>query len=213
MILPSGQSRASGGTAPGGLIDEEAVISPEGLPTTGDRFREDDAGPEPLALVDLPAMAGVTQRTHRILTPLAFVGRGAHNDIVLLHETVSDSHAKFQRHDGAWLVADLASRNGTWVAGRRVEDVSALSSNGPVEVRFGQVEVIFQGNAGIDAEDVLPEAVHDGGELLDAVQPLGASRVVDGWVAGPSRRLPAWIWIATTLLAFAVGVVLLLTSR
>ena len=49
------------------------------------------------------------------------VGRAAACDIVLGDETVSRSHARVERRDGAFVVEDLGTPNGTFVNGTRVE--------------------------------------------------------------------------------------------
>jgi pSer/pThr/pTyr-binding forkhead associated (FHA) protein len=51
--------------------------------------------------------------------PITF-GRGDQNDIVLPNERASRVHAELRREDGAYLIEDQGSRNGTWVNGVRV---------------------------------------------------------------------------------------------
>src|SRR5688572_22921174 len=50
------------------------------------------------------------------------LGRSAACDVVVGHDTVSRRHAQIRCEGDGWLVSDLGSSNGTWVAGRRVED-------------------------------------------------------------------------------------------
>ena len=49
------------------------------------------------------------------------LGRSSENDFVLDDESVSRSHAKIEMKDGRYVVHDLASANGTFVAGERVD--------------------------------------------------------------------------------------------
>jgi FHA domain-containing protein len=78
---------------------------------------------------------------YAITTVLAHLGRGEHNEVVIPEESVSDSHAKLQRRDGTWYVTDLASTNGTYVAGRRIDAEERL---GPMaDVRVGGVKLAF----------------------------------------------------------------------
>jgi hypothetical protein len=70
------------------------------------------------------------------------IGRDADCDIVVIDDSVSDSHAKIQRRDSAWYVVDVGSRNGTYVAGRRVSSEQQLGAT--AAVRFGGVKVIFR---------------------------------------------------------------------
>ena len=53
-------------------------------------------------------------------TPLAHVGRGAHNDVRLDDESVSETHAKLQHREDGWYVVDMGSTNGTYVGGTRL---------------------------------------------------------------------------------------------
>jgi DNA-binding CsgD family transcriptional regulator len=72
------------------------------------------------------------------LTPGAFVlGRDAAADITYAVEGVSRKHARVTvEPSGEVRVVDLASRNGTWLNGRRVEDASLRDGD---ELRIGPV--------------------------------------------------------------------------
>ena len=76
-----------------------------------------------------------------ILNVLTNVGRGAHNDLALNDESVSDSHAKILKRGGAWWLVDQASTNGTYIGGRRVEGEREIV--GAPDVRFGSVKMRF----------------------------------------------------------------------
>ena len=77
-----------------------------------------------------------------IVSVLAHVGRGPHNDIVIVEESVSDSHAKLQRREGMWYVTDLGSTNGTYIGGRRIAAEEKLSTD--ADIRFGGVPLVFR---------------------------------------------------------------------
>lgn len=49
------------------------------------------------------------------------VGRTRNNDIVINDERISRFHAFFQLRDGAWVVSDAGSKNGTTVEGDRLD--------------------------------------------------------------------------------------------
>ncbi len=70
--------------------------------------REATAAPPPLLSLD------------RIACDQLLFGRHAKCDIVLDDRTVSRRHALLVHRDGAWMIRDLGSTNGTAVNGRRV---------------------------------------------------------------------------------------------
>jgi len=80
-----------------------------------------------------------------IFSALTNIGRGAHNDIVINDESLSGSHAKILKRDGAWWVVDQNSTNGTYVGGRRVTGEQQLV--GAPDVRFGGIKVTFRPTA------------------------------------------------------------------
>ncbi|GAC1652615.1 MAG: hypothetical protein NVS4B3_14950 [Gemmatimonadaceae bacterium] len=78
----------------------------------------------------------------RLERPIVHLGRGPQNDVVLRDESVSGSHATLRQTDGAWLVTDGGSTNGTYVDGDRIRGEHRLS--GPAELRFGNVKLLFR---------------------------------------------------------------------
>lgn len=80
-----------------------------------------------------------------IFSALTNIGRGAHNDVVINDESLSGSHAKILKRDGAWWVVDQNSTNGTYVGGRRVAGEQQLV--GAPDVRFGGIKVTFRPTA------------------------------------------------------------------
>ena len=78
-----------------------------------------------------------------IRTPLVHVGRGAHNDVVIDDDSVSDTHAKLQRREDAWYLIDLGSTNGTYVGGSRLTTTERRLDGAP-DVRFGAVKLRFR---------------------------------------------------------------------
>jgi pSer/pThr/pTyr-binding forkhead associated (FHA) protein len=86
--------------------------------------------------------AGPTKgATFALRTPLAHVGRGAHNDVRLADESVSETHAKLQRREDGWYVVDMESTNGTYVAGTRITGERRLE--GSPDIRFGGIKMRF----------------------------------------------------------------------
>ena len=66
------------------------------------------------------------------------IGRAEPADILLADPSLSRVHACFRREDRAVRVVDLGSRNGTWVAGERIDE--ALLSVGSSAV-LGQSRI------------------------------------------------------------------------
>ena len=71
---------------------------------------------------------------------LTTVGRHPNADIFLDDVTVSRRHAEFHRHDKTFQIKDLASLNGTYFDGVRIEN--ALLEDG-AEVQIGKFRLTF----------------------------------------------------------------------
>jgi hypothetical protein len=71
------------------------------------------------------------------------VGRTANNDVVIKDVTVSRFHAFFRERDGAWIVCDAGSKNGTSLAGKALEPRKEKSLGAGAAVRIGDVETTF----------------------------------------------------------------------
>jgi pSer/pThr/pTyr-binding forkhead associated (FHA) protein len=95
----------------------------------------------PLAVLEVINEGPIKGTRFEIFTPLTNVGRGAHNDLALNDESVSDSHAKILKREGAWWLVDQGSTNGTYIGGRRVEGEKEIV--GSPDVRFGSVKMRF----------------------------------------------------------------------
>ena len=138
------------------------------------------------------------------------VGRGAHNDIVLPDESVSDAHAKLQKREAGWYVVDMGSTNGTYVGGRRVE--SDLKLEGAPDLRFGGVKVTFRtGDAEIPPDDVkgtrafsMPRAPRAAeGRVAPPTKPSSpviAPGAEDPEAPAKGRGFPLWLWLAVAML-------------
>lgn len=107
------------------------------------------------------------------------IGRGADNDLVLEAAQVSRHHARLLRKDGALLLEDLGSANGTFVNGKRVgrQQISAEDtvSFGSLEVKIdlerGVLQKSYRGDVLIQAENIRVDVKADGQvkRLLDGV--------------------------------------------
>jgi pSer/pThr/pTyr-binding forkhead associated (FHA) protein len=183
----------------------EAVGSATSLATEPSPVRLSDNRPV-LATLEIINEGVDKGRRIDIRTPLAHVGRGEHNEVVLANDSVSDSHAKLMFRDGAWYLADVGSTNGTYLSGTRVTGERRL--DGTPDVRFGGVKVIFR--AGSTAAEPLK-----GTRAIASVPVDRAARAADVPSAAasgsPERRTSPWIWLL--ILAAVVVVALLLLYR
>jgi pSer/pThr/pTyr-binding forkhead associated (FHA) protein len=72
---------------------------------------------------------------------LISIGRASDNDVILDDPLVSRHHCQLKLQHGAYGLADLGSRNGSWVNGERVSEVAL----GPGDrIRIGSTEIEFQ---------------------------------------------------------------------
>ncbi len=73
------------------------------------------------------------------------VGRTENNDIVIVDNSVSRFHAYFRRDDatGHWSITDADSKNGSRMAGRRLEPRKETPLVDGAEIKFGSVVVTF----------------------------------------------------------------------
>jgi pSer/pThr/pTyr-binding forkhead associated (FHA) protein len=71
------------------------------------------------------------------------IGRALDNEIVVSHSSISRHHASIENSNGAFLVRDLNSQNGTFVGNRRVTEPTRVGDG--EAVRFGDAQFIFRG--------------------------------------------------------------------
>ena len=76
-----------------------------------------------------------------MLTRSCTVGRSPHNGIILTNGTVSKVHARLRREGDIFTVEDLASRNGTRINGKHINEPQVLDNGN--RVMFGDVEFLF----------------------------------------------------------------------
>ncbi len=77
-----------------------------------------------------------------IKVPVANIGRGDYNDVVIADPSVSTMHAKLQRRDAVWVLTDLGSTNGTFVEGERLTGEAPLGPG--TTLKFGDVSALFE---------------------------------------------------------------------
>ncbi len=78
------------------------------------------------------------------------LGRASSNDVVVRDSLVSKVHAFFRSTDGRWELADAGSRNGSWVASRRLDPKSdAVPVRSGDVLAFGRLAFFFVDASGL----------------------------------------------------------------
>jgi pSer/pThr/pTyr-binding forkhead associated (FHA) protein len=134
--------------------------------------------------------------------------------VVILDESVSDSHAKIQRREDGWYIVDMDSTNGTYVAGVRVFGEARVSTG--TDVRFGGMKMSFQ-TVGEGRRGTGETRVIVGVRGADPVRMEQRSRELarggETHEAPPARSgAPAWLWVALVALG-ALFIYLVLQGR
>src|SRR5262249_19872374 len=99
------------------------------------------------------------------------IGRGEECDIVLVDDAVSRVHARAHYAHGDWILRDVGSSQGTYVARRRIRAERVLRDG--EEVRFGDTLFKF---VSVGAESYSAHA-----ETAEAAEAGGTGELVGGW--------------------------------
>ncbi len=183
----------SGAGAPTPIVPPRSVTTPPA------------SGRPVLATLEVLSTGVLKGQRFEVRTPLAHVGRGPHNDVVLPDESVSDAHAKLQKREAGWYVVDMGSTNGTYVGGRRVETEHKLE--GTPDLRFGGVKVAFRtdeaGSAADDVKGTRAFSMPRGARVPQPTKPSApviAPGAEDPEAPAKGRGFPLWLWLAVVML-------------
>ena len=164
---------------------------------------------------------------YELHTPLGHIGRGAHNDVRLSDESVSETHAKLQKREDGWYVVDMDSTNGTYVGGTRV--IGERRIEGSPDVRFGGMKFRFTavglGAADIESKGTRAIATMGRASAMAAKEekariatPASSSPVQPTPTPTPAAShepvasgggIPGWVWIVVVLVIAGVAFFLL----
>ncbi|HET9012046.1 MAG TPA: FHA domain-containing protein, partial [Gemmatimonadaceae bacterium] len=185
---------------------ESARAALMSAPTPLAQPRHDDPRPV-LATLESRNEGPAKGTKYPLRTPLAHVGRGAHNDVRLQDDSVSETHAKLQRRDDGWYVVDMGSTNGTYVAGTRITGERRL--DGSPDLRFGGMKMRFaEAGAAVptetDAKGTRAIASVERPRRA-AAEPSPAAAPVEGARGG----IPAIVWVLLVLVIGAAAFFLL----
>lgn len=139
-----------------------------------------------------------------IRSALTHIGRGAHNDLRLADDSVSETHAKLQRRDDGWYMVDMDSTNGTYVGGTRIAGERRLE--GTPDVRFGGMKMRFSPAVAASDGEVKGTRAIASVERLRRTVPAAAP--AQPAAAPASRGIPGWVWVVGVLAAAAAFFVL-----
>ena len=176
--------------------------------------KRDDSRPV-LAVLEATNEGPTKGTKHELHDALTHIGRGAHNDVQLADESVSDSHAKLQRRDDGWYVVDMDSTNGTYVGGSRITGERRLE--GSPDVRFGSLKFRFTAMGGSDAAAkgtraiaaMRPSSVGAPAAKASSAQTTAKAPVATPAAPAPAREpeksggIPAIVWIVVGIVVVA----------
>jgi pSer/pThr/pTyr-binding forkhead associated (FHA) protein len=184
-----------GAGAPSVAGEREAMMS---QPTPMAMPRFEDPRPE-LASLEILNEGPMKGTRFPLREALVHVGRGAHNDVRLADDSVSETHAKLQRRDDGWYVVDMGSTNGTYVGGARIAGERKLE--GTPDVRFGGMKMRFvRADAPAESEAKGTRAIASVDRLRRTVP---ASAPAQPAPAPEKRGVSAWVWVVGLLAAVA----------
>jgi pSer/pThr/pTyr-binding forkhead associated (FHA) protein len=136
------ESEVPPGSAPGGAAHQLSDTM-HGLPASEAQRRNTPQSSVAVPLASLLFRTGdLKGRRLPIKVPVANIGRGDYNDVVIADPSVSTMHAKLQRREAIWILTDLGSTNGTFVEGERLTGEVPLSPG--TTLRFGDVSALFE---------------------------------------------------------------------
>ncbi|MEP7002137.1 MAG: FHA domain-containing protein [bacterium] len=147
---------------------------------------------------------------YELRSALGHVGRGAHNDVRLSDESVSETHAKLQKREDGWYVVDMDSTNGTYIGGSRVNGERKVE--GSPDVRFGGMKFRFTPavtGAAAEQDAKGTRAIASIARPQPAPAPVVARTPTPALptpAAEPAKSgggLPSWVWIVVGLVALA----------
>ena len=157
---------------------------------------------------------------YELRTALGHVGRGAHNDVRLSDESVSETHAKLQKREDGWYVVDMDSTNGTYVGGSRVSGERKVE--GSPDLRFGGMKFRFTpaGGSAADQEAKGTRAITAMGRPSTAAPSHSTAKLPTPTApTSPAAQpasgggIPSWVWIVIGLVVVGAVAFFMLKGR
>ena len=148
-------------------------------------------------------------RVYRTLDETAIVGRES-DQIPLTDRTVSRHHAELRPDNGAWVLHDLRSANGTYVNGVRVKDRVRLKHGDQIKV--GATLLVYGGDGAMP--NLRPQVPRDlvdldvSGANMDSAILASVATEDSVIIAGPELHQAAKAWKVMSELTAAIGAII-----
>ncbi len=110
--------------------------------------------PDPMNKLRITLPDG-TPISHDLAEDRVSVGRLPDNDLQIEDDSVSSHHGEITYDGNAHQLTDLGSTNGTFVNGEQVTEATLKSGD---QVRFGQIECVYEGEKGAPGSAPLPDS-------------------------------------------------------
>ena len=114
----------------GGTRRERRAAGRQAPPTR--QVRRGKGTPNKVVVIDERGSKAGTYKLSKTLQ----IGRGQSSDIKLTDTYVSTAHARISNRNGAWMVEDLGSTNGTYLGASRITQPTAIQLGS--EIRIGK---------------------------------------------------------------------------
>ena len=136
----------------------------------------------------------------RLTSARVVVGRGSTCDIRVENDAASREHVELVCHQGVWTVRDLGSKNGTFLAGRKIDRTETLPPG--VQVQLGPGGTVLSLTAA--REKTAPAVDLDAFTVVQPVEDVPRETSEPWRRQGPSR-LPLAILASVALIAAVWG--------
>jgi sigma-B regulation protein RsbU (phosphoserine phosphatase) len=120
------------------------------------------------------------------------IGRSKRNDLVLADQWLSRHHAEIRNTSGSFLIADLESRNGTYVNGQRIDGSIHLKNTDVITLGDQQLKFLDEASGSVILTETPDGLDLEGTVVVPTAQLLAAARAQeDTWDNMGGERPPA----------------------
>ena len=120
------------------------------------------------------------------------IGRSKRNDLVLADQWLSRHHAEIRNASGSFSIADLESRNGTYVNGQRIDGTVQLKNTDVITLGDQQIKFLDEASGSVILTETPAGLDLEGTMVVPTAQLLAAARAQeDTWDKMGSERHPA----------------------